>query len=189
MQAPETRRLFFALWPAPELQLELVHRTRKALRAGGGRPVAPESVHLTLAFLGSLDAAAQACMEAAADAVHGQGFTLVLDAMGHFPRARVIWAGASSVPSALGDLVQTLTRALLPCGFRPETRPFQAHLTLMRKAGRGPHPGGFEPLAWAVSDFALVESLTLPEGAQYRVLRRWPLQSAAPAPQPPASAD
>jgi len=176
----ETRRLFFALWPGAALQAELVRRARKALRPGGGRAVATDKLHLTLAFLGSVDAQAQACMEAGADGVRGEAFTLELDQLGHFPRPRVIWAGASRVPAALRTLVQDLTRALLPCGYRPESRPFQAHVTLMRKAARGPRPAEIEPLVWPVGDFALVESLTLPEGAQYRVLRRWPL-AAAPA--------
>lgn len=175
----ETRRLFFALWPSAALQSELMRRARKALRPGGGRAVATDKLHLTLAFLGSVDARAQACMEAAAEGVRGEPFALSFDQLGHFPRPRVIWAGVSQVPAALGALVQDLTRALLPCGYRPESRPFQAHVTLMRKAARGPRPTAIEPLVWPVEDFALVESLTLPEGAQYRVLRRWPLAGAA----------
>jgi 2'-5' RNA ligase len=31
------------------------------------------------------------------------------------------------------------------------------------------------PVEWAVDDFALVESVTAPEGARYSVLERWPL--------------
>ncbi|HKK05774.1 MAG TPA: RNA 2',3'-cyclic phosphodiesterase [Gammaproteobacteria bacterium] len=178
MAPAETRRLFFALRPSAALQDELVRRTRKLVRGGGGRPVGPEKLHLTLAFLGSLDEAAQACVEAAADGMHGEPFRLVFDTLGHFPRPRVIWAGASVIPPALSALVQELTRALLPCGYRPESRPFKAHVTLMRKVGHGPQATALDPLVWDVRDFALVESVTLPEGAQYRVLRRWPLHGA-----------
>jgi len=183
MQAAETRRLFFALWPPPELQAELARRARKAVRVGGGRAVAMDKLHLTLVFVGSVDGAVQACLESAADGVDGAAFTLALDRLGHFPRPRVIWAGASQVPPALSALVRDLGRALLPCGYHPESRPFQAHVTLMRKAGRGPSVGELDPLAWPVEDFALVESLTLPEGARYRVLHRWPLAAPDPASQ------
>lgn len=174
----DRRRLFFALWPPAELQTALGCHSRKALRAGGGRPVAAEFLHLTLAFVGSVDERAQRCMEASAGAVCGEPFVLTLDRLGYFPGARVIWAGASLVPPALSRLVQTLTESLRPCGYQPESRPFQAHVTLMRKAGRGPRSAELDPAVWRVDDFALVESMTLAQGAQYRILRRWPLRSA-----------
>ena len=49
----------------------------------------------------------------------------------------------------------------------------------MRKAMRGPTRPDIPPLAWRADSFVLVESLTLPEGVQYRVVRRWPLLPSA----------
>ncbi|HYL02781.1 MAG TPA: 2'-5' RNA ligase family protein, partial [Steroidobacteraceae bacterium] len=49
-----TRRLFFALWPDAAQRTVLAHAVRKAVRNCGGRPVPAESLHVTLAFLGSV---------------------------------------------------------------------------------------------------------------------------------------
>ncbi len=49
-----TRRVFFALWPDAAQREALAHAIRKAVKSCGGRPVPPESLHVTLAFLGSV---------------------------------------------------------------------------------------------------------------------------------------
>ena len=176
MNQPEAaKRLFFALWPTPALQADMARRVRKAIRGGGGRPVSPDRLHLTLAFLGSLDADAQACVEAAADSIHCGAFELVMDRLGYFPRARVLWVGTAVPPAPLLELFRALSGALMPCGYRPEARPFSAHVTVMRKAARGPATAELAPVIWPVDSFVLMESLTLPEGAQYHELRRWSL--------------
>ena len=49
------------------------------------------------------------------------------------------------------------------------------YATLARKARRARLPDSIEPIQWPISSFALVESKTLPTGAEYSVLRTWPL--------------
>lgn len=178
--APETQRLFFALWPDDELRGELHHLARKVARVGGGKPMAPENLHITLAFLGSISADARLCVENLASSLQVAPFSLTLDQVGYWPRPRVIWFGASETPMPLRQLAQGLNAGLANCGLTPEARPFAAHLTVMRKASRGPDQGDIAPLVWPVDSFVLVQSLTLPEGAQYRVLRHWPLRESNP---------
>ncbi len=170
-EAP-ARRLFFALWPDDDWRRHAV-----AVQRGvpGGRPVAVANLHLTLVFLGNVAAGREPCVEAAAASVRGEPFTLSLDRVGWFPRPRVWWLGADIAPAPLVDLVEQLQQALRPCGFEPEGRPFRAHVTLARKVNRRPPPVVPEPFAWAVRDFVLVESLSGPDGVEYRVLARWPL--------------
>ena len=140
-----------------------------------GRLVAPHNLHLTLAFIGNVTPDQRACMEAAAATLQGQAFTVTLDCVGFWPKPRVLWAGAGGVPAALEDLVADLSRTLANCGYRPEIRPFQAHVTLARKVSRPPRRCAIAPIHWAVADFCLVESVTGEQGSDYRVLARWPL--------------
>lgn len=103
-------------------------------------------------------------------------FTLTLDRIGCFPRARVLWCGASRHPRALAELPQALNRGLIGCGFRPERRRFAPHVTLARKARPLPARVLADPIDWPVSEFALV--LARPgEWPRYRLVRTWQLVS------------
>jgi 2'-5' RNA ligase len=149
---------------------------QRDLPVQGGRRVHPEDLHITLVFLGDLDARRRAGAEKAADLAHAVPFSLSLDRVGCFPRARVLWCGASQRPQSLLDLLHTLNGALLGCGFRPERRPFEPHVTLARKARPLPARDLEHPIAWPVSEFALV--IARPgDRPRYRVERRWPLIS------------
>ena len=169
----ETQRLFFALWPDAALRSAISRFARHVGR--GGRPVSPENFHITLAFLGSVTASTRVCVEHAADAVRVPPFAMSLDRVGHWPRPRVVWLGATETPGPLRALVVQLNRGLEQCGLRPDSRPFQPHLTILRKVSRGPARTEVDPLQWRVELFTLVESTTFPSGAVYRVLRQWPL--------------
>ena len=74
----------------------------------GVRWVRPESVHLTIKFLGDVDRARLgAIKEALRGAVSGSAIPLRLTALGGFPRAdraRVIWVGVDGDLAALSCL-------------------------------------------------------------------------------------
>lgn len=146
------------------------------LQGCGGRPVLPGNLHITLAFLGSVDADTRRCMEQAADNITLPPFTLQLNELGFWRRPQVVWLGTDSTPPPLLALASALKQAMIGCGLEPESRPFQAHLTLMRKVRRAPEGEPPAGITWPVSDFALVVSDTLPEGVRYAVLRRWALK-------------
>jgi len=170
------QRLFFALWPPPELARQLHRVAAQQFDARHARRLRVEQIHLTLFYLGPSDADQRRCAEAAAARVEAPAFTLALSHLGVWPRPRVGWIAPSVSPPALNVLVTCLHQGLIACGYRFEERPWQAHLTLLRKLRQPPLNDSLaEPLVWPVSEFALVESLTLPEGAEYHVLQRWPL--------------
>jgi 2'-5' RNA ligase len=173
-QRPTLQRLFLALWPDEAIRRRLVE-CFPLLRGCGGRKVPLENLHITLAFLGSVDADTRACLEQQLDVVTASSFTLEMDELGFWRRPQVVWLGASQVPPALSALVNEVKKAMLVCSLEPESRPFQAHLTLMRKAKRMPLETNPPPMLWRINDFALIASETLPEGAHYEVLRRWRL--------------
>jgi len=168
-----TERLFFALWPG-ERQRTALAGVQRDLPDHGGRETHPEDLHLTLVFLGDLDAERRACAEEVADSVRGVPFALNLDRCGCFPRARVLWCGASAWPRPLLDLVHALDSGLRGCGFRPERRAFTPHVTLARKARPLPARGIEPPVVWPISAFALV--IARPgECPRYRVEHSWSL--------------
>ncbi len=167
-------RLFFALWPGPTVRAALARRAREACAGLRGRPTPADNLHVTLAFLGDLDAERRACMEAVAGRLPFEPFDLVLDRLEYVPRNRILWLGAGELPMPLARLAGGLNAGLRECGHEPERRPFRAHITLMRKLDRPPRHLAPEPLAWHVDGFALVRSRLAPEGAHYEVVARWP---------------
>lgn len=172
---PETgQRLFFALWPDDPVRDQLHRAGREHLRKQG-RVVARERLHITLVFLGTVDARMRDCTMGVAERVQAESFELALSRIGVWTRSRVQWLAPRQVPDALQSLVQQLNDGLRGCGFEPERRPFMPHVTLARKVSRPMRPVDLAPVCWPVIDFALVESRTLPEGPEYRVLQRWPL--------------
>ncbi len=174
-----TQRLFFALWPPDELSRELYRLAGNALRGGAGRRVVPENIHLTLAFLGSVDASFRECAERAASAICCESFTLILEQMGCWPKSGILWAGSAQTPGPLLHLVQSLNTGLAGCGFEAEKRPFAAHLTLARKAHPCQRSHSIERHSWEINQFHLVQSHTRVDGACYQILRSWPLNSPA----------
>jgi len=169
------QRLFFALWPAPELA-EALHRQAVALaRACGGRAPTRDNLHLTLAFLGdqpdsALEALAGCGVAAAAP---GAPFSFTLDTLGYWKRNQLLWAGCSAVPEALTTLAATLQAGLVVAGFPLERRAFAPHVTLVRHAVGAPE--GTLAAEWKVSALCLVASVRSHHGADYQVLREFPL--------------
>lgn len=99
--------------------------------------VNPESIHLTLKFLGNIPfkqvAEINRLME---EAVQGTlPFHLEVSELGAFPnlkRPRVLWVSIKGEIDTLLSLQQSIDSALAPLGFAEEKRPFTPHLTLAR---------------------------------------------------------
>lgn len=169
------QRLFFALWPPIELSRELHQLAGNALRGGAGRRVAPENLHLTLAFLGSVDASFRECAEQAGTALRVAPFSLILGQVGHWPKSGVLWAGPREIPEPLLLLVRELNTGLASCGYAAEKHVYTPHLTLARKARPGRERLSMESREWEINQFHLVQSRTQAEGARYEIVRTWPL--------------
>lgn len=171
--AVATQRLFFALWPEPALQQLLAKTAAALLPNAGGRPVPAEKLHCTLVFLGNVDPAQRTCLEDAASRVEAESFSLQLDRFGYFRRPQAAWLGCTVTPPALRELVAGLSHAAEVCGFPPERRPYEVHLTVMRKLRRDPGRLPLLPIPWEVDRFALVESVSGDAGVYYQPLRFW----------------
>lgn len=170
-------RLFFALWPDEAVRQALVRISRQ-LTVPDVKRMIPDNLHLTLAFIGTQGQEVQACLEQQAAAIQVPPFILTLDQLGFFAKPQVVWLGDQNPPASLLQLAQALKQAQLQCGLEPEARPFQTHLTLLRKVRHPPGPFQPAPIIWDVNEFVLVASETRPQGAQYRILRRFSLHSS-----------
>jgi 2'-5' RNA ligase len=169
---PDRHRVFFALWPDDTVRSAISRSTRDAVRACGGRPIAKDRIHLTVAFLGELTGAGLEVARQIPPIVVG-GFELTLDAVGIWPESKILWLAPSAPPDALGELEARLSDGLAERGFRSEERVYRPHVTLARRAR--PVDLAVEPIAWNVRDLALVESFPDGRNVHYEVLERWPI--------------
>ena len=174
-KAKATARLFFAAWPAPETQRALGRLAVALKRDCGGRAIASGNIHLTLAFLGSVDRSRLPRIGEIAATVSAPRFELDVAGVEYWRDNRIVWAGMERCPDALRALAAGLERALSPEGFRFERRPYVPHITLLRDARRAPPVTAIAPIHLPVYRFALVESLRAAAGPVYEVLRDWPL--------------
>ncbi len=164
-------RLFFALWPDEAVRAQLAHWTRELHAACGGRPMRTENLHVTLAFLGSVEEAQVAEVERAADSVALRPVSLVLDGPGYWKHNRIAWAGASVVPRELETFVAELRSALTRSHIGFDSKAFLSHVTLLRDAREPRAMPALDPIEWRLDGFALVRSVTLPRGSHYKVLK------------------
>ncbi|MDH5651364.1 MAG: RNA 2',3'-cyclic phosphodiesterase [Gammaproteobacteria bacterium] len=172
MTVAESQRLFFALWPAPAVAELITERMAACLPRC--RRIPPANLHITLAFIGDVEATKAVCVQQAADRISSREFTLNLSQTGFWRRPGVVWIAPETTPAALIQLHGDLSRALKDCGCQPETRPYHPHLTLCRKARHGPTTGMIEPITMLINEFVLVQSRLSAAGAEYKILRRWP---------------
>lgn len=175
-EKPDQQRLFFALTPPIELARYFHHLAMTDLQECRGRQLKPEQIHLTLRFVGEVNPETASCLQQAAGNISLPSFELVFDTLGYWPRPRVVWSMPSRTPATLTELAAQLEHACVSCGLAAEKRAYVPHLTLVRNARQAPAHGTMKPLPWPVEAFALIQSETLPQGAVYTELRRWPLQ-------------
>ncbi len=165
--------MFFALWPDDAVRAQLVHWSRELHAACGGRPTRVENLHLTLAFLGSVEDERAAGVERAANEVAPRAATLVLDQPGYWKHNRIAWAGASVVPLELESMVSELRSALARSHIGFDSKGFVSHVTLLRDACEPKAMPALQPIEWRLDGFALVQSATSPRGSRYEIRKSW----------------
>jgi RNA 2',3'-cyclic 3'-phosphodiesterase len=149
----------------------------------------PESMHLTLRFLGDTPLDRLDTLFALLDAVatNHQPFTLQLNQIGAFPnerRPRVIWVGLDGDVDAAAALQRELNAALVRLGWQPEGKPFSPHLTLGRVKRdqdqiRLPWGKSVVPAPFDVGEIHLIESQLRPQGSLYTVRHTSTLRAGA----------
>jgi 2'-5' RNA ligase len=166
-------RHFFALWPDETAAGKLAEVGRDLAAGGGGRAAPREKIHLTLAFLGEIDADRVRDAAAIGARMRSPPLALLFDVAGSFRKARVAWAGCARMPEGLRALQLALEEALRDGGFALDERPYVPHLTLVRKIERPTERRAIGPIAWEARDLALVRSEA--GTGRYVDVERWAL--------------
>ena len=122
---------------AAKRALTTLIQSLRGRRIDGPRLVRPEGIHLTLKFLGDIDASRVPRIADALAAVSTRHtpFRLALADPGFFPnadRARVLWIGVGGDLRPLRHLQRDVDETLAALGFAAEKRPFNPHLTIAR---------------------------------------------------------
>lgn len=172
---------------------EVIARLKPKCREA--RWVPPDSMHLTLKFIGHAIADSDAQkfgeLRSALSTIHSrEPVEIHYRGVGFFPgpkRPRVIWCGVKSSPN-LAQIAADIDNALAPLGIPSETRTFVPHLTLAR-IDPPRRVEALERTAEALqsadfgsaleTEFYLFESKLKPSGAVYTKLETYSFVKAA----------
>lgn len=182
-------RLFIAVPLPPELTDRAAALLPSALPAV--RPVRPELMHVTLAFLGwTPDDRLDRVIDATRAAASGHApFDLALATAGRFPasgKPKVVWLGIGEGRGPLGALAASVTAELHRAELTFDDRPFAPHLTLARVRPDASGPEGrtiaaavealqVPELRTRVDRIAVMESVLSPKGPRYTARAEVPL--------------
>lgn len=181
-------RLFIALEMPREVTLSL-----SLLRGGlhGARWIDVENYHLTLRFIGDVDAPTADELIHALDRIERPQFDLSLIGMGSFgsKKPHSLWAGVSASPDLLA-LQAEIERICQRLRLRPDPRKFTPHITLARLRGARVEDvvsylsarSNFQTIPFTVSRFVVMSSRDSVGGGPYVTEEAYPLRAAFATP-------
>jgi 2'-5' RNA ligase len=168
----DSSRLFFALWPDDQTRQKQA-RLNKFIEVKGFRPVQPQNLHVTLVFLGHVDAASELLIKHSVIGISASPFVLTFDQLSYWSRPKVLCLTCSQLVDEVEMLVAALNMEVASFGLQTENRPYKPHITLARHAQYLPDIN-FEPIVWRAESFCLVESCSEQGGVSYKVRQQWP---------------
>ena len=198
-----TMRIFIGIDLDPEVRA-LISRFLEGVEgfAPEARWVRPESLHVTLKFIGEQTPEQVEAIAERLRRVEGNAFEIRFAGHGFFPSAkaaRVFWIGIQA-PTQLANLAADIDSAIAELGVPREDRPYSPHLTLAR-GGPGRRSGSpkrqkgdksnttfavldkrlnaMRDLDFGVTtanEFILYQSQLSPTGSKYTKLHRFPLR-------------
>lgn len=194
----DTLRLFIAFPLPAQIKAQLADvqsRLKKGFEFAACWPawVNPETIHVTLRFLGPTPRSKVPAIAEALSAVsilHSPPEIKVqgLDVFPNWREPRVLWAGMSDKAGRVGALQEAIERAMQGLGFEAEKKNFSPHLTLARfKSRRGVEAARkvvashreFKTDRLALGEVVLYQSAPSAQGARHIPLQAFPLGEAA----------
>ncbi len=175
-------RLFTGLEIPPEVQPQL-----SALRGGlaGARWISPENYHITLRFIGDVDAAmARDIYAMLGECRHNGEITITINELGSFggDKPHSVMAKVVLNP-ALTAMQSEQERLIRRVGLPAEARKFTPHVTLARVRGTSPMSvadyigtfGHFPKISFTARRFVLFSSRNSVGGGPYVIEAAYPL--------------
>jgi RNA 2',3'-cyclic 3'-phosphodiesterase len=186
-------RLFTAISLVPEVMIRL-ERLISALRPEALINWSPlDNLHITTKFIGEWPERQFDDLDSALSSIPGRDpFEVEIRGLGWFPNERsprVLWAGVQGEKPLL-ELVQDTETSLLSLGITKEDRAFSPHLTLARIKRPVPLQSLRQKISdmhstslgsFAVSQFALYQSMPGSNASIYRKLRQYAFEKARSA--------
>jgi 2'-5' RNA ligase len=156
------------------------------LRGGlpGARWIDPENYHITLRFIGDIDASVANDVASMLDGVNRAPFELRLDGLAAFGGRKPRSVYANVAPSqALMDLQSEIERLMQRVGLAPEGRKFTPHVTLARLRDSSSRQvadylterASFRSAPFSLERFVLYSSRDSVGGGPYVVEEAYPL--------------
>ena len=164
------KRLFFGLLPDKEVHEQLTALLRAFPIVSGVEPVPNNNLHITLQFLGELEANERKCLEKKMVQTFVQAFSLRLDLYGYFKLSQTLWIGCSSYPRELTRLVNHLKSIAEHCGAKTNERIYKPHVTLFKKVPKADFPDIPFTIPWRATEFHLLESISEDNITRYKKL-------------------
>lgn len=164
-------RCFIAAWPDARARVALARLSDDVRRRiAHRRATRADDLHLTLAFIGDLDDDVAFDLAAAIATVHFEAINWLLNRLGFFEQAGVVWAGGErTIP--LDELANRMRALLDNMRIAYDQRPLVPHVTLMRGV-RDFAAETISPIEWRVASVALYRSAPPNQASRYaRVMR------------------
>nr|WP_269468590.1 RNA 2',3'-cyclic phosphodiesterase [Alteromonas sp. ASW11-130] len=153
-------------------------QNKKRIRSAPAIPVAVPvaNYHITLAFLGAISSKQLESLITHLDKIHAHPVTLQLTQSGYWQKPKIVFVAPDHVPESLSSLHTQVRKGAREAGIETESRNYQPHVTLVRKAAPSLPPPLFAPEINCQFDaFHLFESVSTPNGVSYPIRHSWKL--------------
>lgn len=180
LDLPVNTKLALESWRKKALP-EVKERAQTKRPAKSNTPAEPVAVptanfHITLAFLGQVDARQHEALLNEMEQVKGSPFSLTLDSTALWEGPKILLAAPGEPDDALMDLARQVRKAARAAGVQVDGRPYRPHVTMVRKATDALPPPLFAPDIHAdFSQFHLFESFSNAQGVRYPIRHSWSL--------------
>ena len=171
-----TKRLFLALVIPDEIKAKLNTWRERNLYTLEQTPIPADNYHVTLVYIGAVARPHLIELRKQLSAIINDSFTLDINKTDYWPTPKVLHLMPTSIPPRLIDLQRKVNKATKLAGLPEETRPYRPHVTIYRKI----KPEQFEQLEQdglpepnlriPISQFAIYESISSPDGVYYKKL-------------------
>ena len=144
------------------------------------RLVPATNLHMTLRFLGLIDAETELQLEQQISLMDKPKFNLTLDKLAHWTKPKILCLTGENEDPALSTLAKNCSALASQLNLYEDKNPFTPHITLARKAKHLPEnmptSVSIKPFVLTPTTIHLFHSQSTVDGVKYQILRSWNLE-------------